>query len=289
MIELIDKLICPVKINITLRVLSQRPDGYHEIYSAFWRKKGIEGLTIYPNNDENIGDILEVTGIRIKGPNIVTKTLEWARANGAHVPHLHIKLDKEFPMGSGIGAGSGNAATLITWLNKNYNFSPDCSLISQLGADVSFLALGSDVAIAEGIGEKLTPLKNIDGLIWVLAFPRWISGTALAYYKLDKYREKHVIHTPDKGFAEETANILHRLRNKEYSGLLPNDFLDPLSDEHPEYEEAFKDAEDAGAIAWGLCGSGSALFAICKDLQTSDNLKSLYEQKDWIIKITKLE
>ena len=53
------KLSCPVKINLTLRVFSQRADGYHEIYSLFWRKKATEGLSIVPSNDENIGDFLK--------------------------------------------------------------------------------------------------------------------------------------------------------------------------------------------------------------------------------------
>ncbi len=51
-IVLEELLISPIKINVTLRVLSKRPDGYHEIISLFWMKKGIEGLTIQPHDDE---------------------------------------------------------------------------------------------------------------------------------------------------------------------------------------------------------------------------------------------
>ena len=95
MILLKELLICPIKINITLRVLSQRSDGYHEIISLFWKKKGIEGLTIQPNRNENIGDILETEGIKIDGENILTKTLIWARSRCQDIPSLRILLKKE--------------------------------------------------------------------------------------------------------------------------------------------------------------------------------------------------
>ena len=65
--------ISPVKINLTLRVLSRRPDGYHEIISLFWKKKGIEGLTIQPHDNENIGDVLDVSGMKVNGENILFK------------------------------------------------------------------------------------------------------------------------------------------------------------------------------------------------------------------------
>ncbi|HAH70104.1 MAG TPA: 4-diphosphocytidyl-2C-methyl-D-erythritol kinase, partial [Synergistaceae bacterium] len=105
--------ICPVKINLTLRVLSRRPDGYHEIISLFWKKKGIEGLTIQPHGNENIGDILDVRGMEISGENILFRALKWARSRSPIIPPLRMRLTKEFPAGSGIGAGSGNAAALL--------------------------------------------------------------------------------------------------------------------------------------------------------------------------------
>ena len=155
------KLSCPVKINLTLRVFSQRADGYHEIYSLFWRKKATEGLTIVPSNDENIGDFLKVKGLDLRGPNIVTKTAEWARKNGCELPFLSMELEKKYPDGSGIGAGSGNAAALIEWLRQECGFVPPREAIAKLGADVAFLAGSSDVALAEGIGERLTALEPL--------------------------------------------------------------------------------------------------------------------------------
>ena len=97
--------ISPVKINLTLRVLSRRPDGYHEIISLFWKKKGIEGLTIQPHGNENIGDILDVRGMEISGENILFRALKWARSRSPIIPPLRMCLTKEFPAGSGIGAG----------------------------------------------------------------------------------------------------------------------------------------------------------------------------------------
>lgn len=289
MSELIEKVFCPVKINLTLRVLSVRSDAYHEIYSVFWKKKATEALTISSENDKNIVDRIEVIGLEINGPNIISNVLDWARVNGSDIPPLHIKTDKHFPAGSGIGAGSGNAAALIKWLVKNYNIKTDSCLISQLGADVSFLVMEGDLAEARGIGEKLTPLEPLEGLHWIIAFPAWKSETALAYSKLDIYRQMHNINVNEEDFSYEALEILRKLRKKERAGLLPNDFLVLLSHDHPEYERAFSAADKAGALAWGLCGSGSAIFAVCNDNLSSDTLMAFYESEDWVIKITKLE
>lgn len=284
-----ERILCPVKINITLRVLLPKPDGYHGIYSVFWKKNGIEWLTISLNNNKNMEDVLEVKGLKIYGPNLLTKTLSWARRQGADVPPLSMCIEKHFPVRSGIGAGSGNAAALISWIRANYDLKADCNSISQIGADVSFLTLGCNVALAQGVGEILTPLEDIPGHIWVIAFPKWKSSTTGAYTKLDKYREANGISVSMEGLESESFQILQKLRNKECVGLLPNDFLAPLSEEHHEYNRAFDLAEKAGAIAWGLCGSGSALFVICLDNPTADIIKLLYEQESWITKITKLE
>ena len=103
-----DVIRCPIKINLILRVFSKLPNGYHEIYSLFWQKTAAERLTIRPKYDEIIGDSLNIEGMKIEGENLVTKALAAARKR-AEIPPLDVELEKFFPAGSGIGAGSGNA------------------------------------------------------------------------------------------------------------------------------------------------------------------------------------
>jgi 4-diphosphocytidyl-2-C-methyl-D-erythritol kinase len=284
-----DLLICPIKINLTLRVLSQRPNGYHEIISLFWKKKGVEGLTIQPNGNENIGDILETEGLKIDGENILTKTLLWARAKCQDIPSLRIRLKKEFPTGSGIGAGSGNSAEMLRWLSFKYGLEIINDSVSMIGADVPFLAGDTDVALISGIGEKVAPLGRLSDLKVFLVFPGWKTDTAAAYMDLDNLRKHKKNKCCHEGYEREALTIFDKLKSKEKTGLLPNDFLEVISKEHPEYFTAFDIAEKSGSLAWGLSGSGSALFMIFKDTDSLKTAKQFLEREKWITKTTELE
>lgn len=289
MIVLEKILVSPIKINVTLRVLSQRPDGYHEIISLFWKKKGIEGLTIQPHDDENIGDILETEGIEIIGDNIIFQTLKWARSVCPEIPPLRMFLKKEFPTGSGIGAGSGNASALLRWLGENYGLKIESGSVSRIGADVPFLAGDADLAIVTGLGEKVESLGAVPDLMWLLVFPRWRSDTSAAYIQIDRDRKNIINEYSSERYREEILRIFEKLKLKENIGLMHNDFLDALSKKHIEYRTAFNIAEKSGSLAWGLSGSGSALFMIFSDGLSLNNAKQLLDRKEWIIKTTELE
>ena len=282
-------MISPIKINLTLRVLSQRPDGYHEIISLFWKKKGIEGLTIQPHDHENIGDILETEGTEIIGDNIIIQTLKCARSICPKIPPLRMFLKKEFPTGSGIGAGSGNASVLLRWLQENYGLKIESGSVFRIGADVPFLAGDADLAIVSGLGEKVEPLGDLPDLRWLLVFPRWRSDTAVAYRQIDRDRKNMINESSSGQYREEMLGIFEKLKLKENIGLLHNDFLAALSREHIEYRKAFDIAEKSGSLAWGLSGSGSALFMIFSDGLSLNNAKQFLDREEWIIKTTELE
>ena len=284
-----DTMFCPVKINITLRVLNQREDGYHELFSAFWKKKGTEGLTIRRCSDENREDMLNVTGAVIEGENILHKVLAAARRFAPDLPAFDISLEKEYPQGSGIGAGSGNAAALVDFFRDKYGFFRSGEEITRLGADVAFLCCGSEVAFAGGVGEKLKPQTDIKGLCWTLAFPTWQSNTRAAYASLDRFRAKDGWTARSFEACEAEARaITDKLRRGERAGLLPNDFTEVLLAEHGEYAAAF-DASAAGSLAWGLCGSGSAVFAVCDGRADAERAARVFKAFDWINKTSILE
>lgn len=283
------KILCPIKINLTLRVFPRRDDGYHNIYSLFWQKRAIEGLTICPNSDENKGDNLHVNGQNINGINLVTKALELTRSLGYKLPYFTMELAKHYPQGSGIGAGSGNAAALIKFLEIEYGVSIPTAKLGGLGADVTFLASPYDLALAVGIGTELSPMPELCGLTWVLGFPVWSSATAEAYRKLDIYREENNIPCFSGDLDEELTAVHSGLKDKKKLGLLPNDFLPPLEAEHHEYHTAAMIAQYSGALAWGLCGSGSAYFAVCGDASSAASVQKAFEKEAWISKTSKLE
>lgn len=286
-----ERINCPIKLNLTLRVLYKRADNLHEIFTVFWKKNADEILTIYPVIEENIADIVSMPGVPLNGENLATKALDFARQRGTKVPPLRVTIDKKYPLGSGIGAGSGNAAALLIWLREHYGFSATVAEIAMLGADVSFLESRFQLALAHGSGEIMSPLAGIPDYITVLAFPYWYSGTQNAYAKLDWLREEQKIQALSLNECEnEARRVLSALSSKRKIGLLPNDFLEIFAGEQlAAYYEAFAISDEHGALAWGLCGSGSAMFALCAGNTEAELIKEKFKQLDWVKKTAKLE
>ncbi|MDO4952808.1 MAG: hypothetical protein Q4E34_03160 [Synergistaceae bacterium] len=268
---------CPVKVNLTLHVLGRRSDGYHELRTVFWKKTGTEQLSV--RRTESGNGSITVEGAKIQGKNLLDSVLEFA-SRKISVPPLEIKLSKRYPQGSGIGAGSGNAAALLVWLKENCGLICTPDEIAKLGADVLALAQDNTLNYAEGTGEKLFPLIEEIKLPWLIVFPRWTSSTPAAYRKLDEYRGDFC--PEDADFAAEASEIVKKLSQNVRAGLLPNDFLAPALCEHPEYNTAFDVADGEGALAWGMCGSGSAMFFAAQD-KTLDRLEKILSMQDFIL------
>ena len=273
---------CPVKINLTLHVLGRRSDGYHELRTVFWKKAGAELLDVY--RAESGKGSITVEGAEIQGKNLLDSVLEFA-SQKISVPPLEIKLSKRYPQGSGIGAGSGNAAALLVWLKENCGLTYTSDEIAKLGADVLTLAQDNTLNYAEGAGEKLSTIAEEIKLPWLLVFPKWSSSTPAAYRKLDEYRGNFC--PEDADFAAEASGIVKKLLQNGRAGLLPNDFLAPALCEHPEYDIAFDIADREGALAWGMCGSGSAMFFAAQD-ETLDRLEKIFGAQDFFLAAERL-
>ena len=234
------------KLNLTLRVINRRPDGYHNIVSTFLRIPSGDVLYI---SESTAGIDVVNSNISIKGENIIMKALRTARESGFKFPYLNVKIHKSIPPGSGLGAGSGNAAAILLWLGAE-------KVAAKVGADVPFLCSDHEMAIVSGIGEHIEPAKG--GIPHgVIAIPDWQTDTKSAYQELDSL-----------GYGVDTLLARTEMRDMYHAnagkrvGLLPNDFLKVLIKEHPKYNELFSIFDEAGADAWGVTGSGSAAFAV---------------------------
>lgn len=265
-----------LKINLSLRVLRRREDGYHDIHSLFWRIPSPEVLQI-ALGERN--DACVVVGDEIPGENIVLRACRALRAKGLldGVPPLDMRLYKQIPMGSGVGAGSGNAAALLRWAARSVG--SDClggGVAATLGADVAFLAAGHALALADGIGDRLEPVPGHLDLVPALFFPRWSCNTAEAYRALDELRVgETAVACPQRARAE-SLEILRALTRGERVGLLPNDFFACLMSRHVCYNNLYDVVERMGALAWGLCGSGSACFALFRRGDVSSAISCVF-------------
>ncbi|MDR1138209.1 MAG: 4-diphosphocytidyl-2C-methyl-D-erythritol kinase [Synergistaceae bacterium] len=221
---------------------------------------------------------MAVFGADITGENILTRVCRHIRNlyGEDSLPPVDIRLYKHIPTGSGIGAGSGNAAALLG-IFRALRGGETIPGVSSMGADVAFLSGGYPLAFASGIGDALEGMDGNLRLAAVIFFPAWDSDTGRAYGTLDETRALNgagVLGIEEA--RDEALSVLNLLKRGERAGRLPNDF--ELSAGHgDEYAALRKIADDAGALAWGLCGSGSAFFALFKPEDGSARMSVMFE------------
>jgi 4-diphosphocytidyl-2-C-methyl-D-erythritol kinase len=256
-------LLSPAKINLTLKVLGSRPDGYHEIRTIMQPVDLFDHMEIETTDEGGIE--LSSTGIDIPSGN---DNLAWKAADAflkasALDSGVKIFIRKSIPPGAGLGGGSGNAAAVLTGLNRITGALSQQkldSLAPALGADVPFF-MRSVTALTEGIGEKITIIKNFPLFYYVILVPNLHISTAEVYRKWDEINK-----TGEKEGSEAAAEeIINRFRDAERDFPLRNDLEAPAAALHPELR-AFKDilaSLDAKDVL--MTGSGSAVYALFTD------------------------
>ncbi|QLC73857.1 4-(cytidine 5'-diphospho)-2-C-methyl-D-erythritol kinase [Pseudomonas sp. LPB0260] len=169
----------PAKLNLMLHVLGRRADGYHELQTLFQFLDHGDQLGFALRDDGQIRLHTEISGVAHDSNLIVRAARQLQRQSGCPLG-ADIWLDKQLPMGGGIGGGSSDAATTLLGLNQLWQLDWDEDRLAALG-----LGLGADVpvfvrgraAFAEGVGERLTPVELAEP--WFLvAIPQVLVSTA---------------------------------------------------------------------------------------------------------------
>jgi 4-diphosphocytidyl-2-C-methyl-D-erythritol kinase len=237
------------KINLDLRVVGRRADGFHDLHTTFQAVELHDLIEI--EEIEEIEDIKEPTaqtrfhseGFEIDTHRNTVRTAHEAAQHAAGRPlNVRIHLHKRIPPGSGMGGASSDAAATLMALSRMFNLHLDLEQIAeQLGSDVPFFLIGGR-ARAEGRGENLAPLDST---------PQWF---ALAW----------------PGFELKTADVYQAW--DEVKGDGPNELL--RAAQHVDKRlEAF--AEKLGP-GWQMTGSGSAFFkSTGTEQQAHDAVKGL--------------
>lgn len=152
---------CPAKLNLFLHITGRRPDGYHELQTAFQLLDYGDSLRLSLNDSGELNLSPALAGVPVHD-NLIFKAAFLLQKHTGTTIGADITLHKKLPLGGGIGGGSSNAATTLVGLNHLWecDLSEDqlAELGRQLGADVPVFVRGQ-TAWAEGIGERLTPLE----------------------------------------------------------------------------------------------------------------------------------
>ena len=181
----ITTILSPAKININLKVLSKRSDGYHNIKSRFQLIDLCDEITFKLTQDENIKVNL---GFKLENNdrNIVYDIASKLRFINKIKSGVNIDISKNIPLGAGLGGGSSNAASTIVVLNYLWKLGMTKNQMIEFGknygADIPFFVYGKN-AIAEGIGEKLTACKSLNDNM-LLIYPNIHSSTGEMFREL---------------------------------------------------------------------------------------------------------
>ncbi|WNC69850.1 4-(cytidine 5'-diphospho)-2-C-methyl-D-erythritol kinase [Thalassotalea nanhaiensis] len=167
------------KINRFLHITGQRDNGYHELQTVFQFLDFGDTLEFKVNNSGTINLLTPIAGVS-NSSNLIVKAAKLLQNKANCSFGVEIKLQKQLPMGGGLGGGSSNAATTLLALNKLWklNFTTDqlAELGISLGADVPVFVRGF-TAFAEGIGEHLTPI-DVDMPWFLVTIPNCSISTA---------------------------------------------------------------------------------------------------------------
>ncbi len=261
------RLPAPAKLNLYLRVLGRRPDGYHELETLFERIDLADELTFEPHPSELALACSEMS-LPCDETNLVLKAARALREATDTHRGARIHLTKRIPIGAGLGGGSSDAATTLVGLNRFWNLGllreRLIELGAQLGSDVPFFLGASPFAIGRGRGERCEELAGPLPTLWhVLVVPPERLSTKAVYEGVGNLT----------GSPSSINIVAHALRNGSLGELasgLVNDLAPEAIRRCPIIEEIHVRLLAGGCLAAAVTGSGSAVYGLVRDARHAD-------------------
>lgn len=261
-------------MNLTLEVGGRRADGYHELRSVFLRIGLADRLSVAPAAAGE-GDKLTLSGLRgaqVEG-NLVVRAFELLRRTAEPLlPGLRADLDKQIPVGGGLGGGSSDAATALELAAAAWGIglapAQRAQMALALGSDVPFFASGAPAALVEGRGERLAPLPAVEGGAGVLlALSSKPLSTGWIFARYDEMAVDGAA-SPTDTLAAALTTGLTGAELSEWSGSLrdANHLWAAAASVAPELAERRAALEQSTGSSWLLSGSGPTLFALYPSL-----------------------
>ena len=252
----------PAKINIGLRVLPKRSDGYHSIESIFTTVPLYDTLTVSLDAPAETC-IVECEEMNLPQENTFTTAYKAFCVLTGMKYGVRVHVTKRIPSGGGLGGGSSDASSFIQSIDRLFNTrlaSDDLHKIAGLvGSDVFFfthaLIEGNEqpfAAVVEGRGELITPIETRNDYSVVLIFPKVSVSTKDAYSWVDSYTGKR------SSPIDLKKEFMKPIKDWQFS----NDFTTPVSERFNEIESAIAALKYCGADFADMSGSGSTVFGI---------------------------
>ena len=249
----------PAKVNLFLEVKGKRPDGYWEIETVMQTVTLCDTLVLDEARDLEL--VVKGAGIP-KKENLIFRAAEILRERSGFRGGARIELEKNIPIGRGLGGGSSDAAAALQGLNRLWRLGLSrkelMSVARDLGADVPFFLYGG-TCLCRGRGDEIKPVATKGLLHFVLISP----GFGIPTKKI--YKNLRIVLTEGK---RESKILLLGLRLGEPAGvarLCYNRLERTALDLYAELVQLKKELKEVPFLYLGMTGSGSCFFGLCED------------------------
>ena len=263
--------IAPAKINIFLRVLRKRADGYHDIFSLMQKISLHDELIFTPRPQ---GIVLQCPGTDLPTNEnyLIVRAAKAVFDYCDYRSGMEITLHKKIPMTAGLGGGSSDAATTILALNKicflGLKKSELLKIGAKIGADVPFFIFGN-AALASGVGDRLKHLYNLPRLDILLIKPPFDLSTKMIYENLNLRLTR----------GKNNYSIPRFLDLGDMVCGLHNDLESVSLKMHPELADLKQMLLRNGALGALMSGSGPTVFGIFRNGEEAKKALKIIEKE----------
>lgn len=273
----------PAKINLGLKVLGKREDGFHEIQSIFLPTNWSDVLEVVVVENGEMGKLnFTRSGIEISDDNSANTVVRAHKllSENFNLPEIDARLHKIIPTGAGLGGGSSDGSFMLKATNELCKLGISNEelklLASKLGSDCPFF-IDNIPCLISGRGEIIEPLPfrleslNLDKLSVLIIHPGVHVKTSVAFTLLKPNLNNEKLRFPK----------LPLLRLNQWKEVLHNDFQIPILNKHPDISNALNIIEASKAEYVQMTGSGSSVFGLYRtEKQDKNLLKKAMEQAD---------
>jgi 4-diphosphocytidyl-2-C-methyl-D-erythritol kinase len=257
----------PAKVNLHLEILGKRPDGYHALETLMVAVNLEDTLVFTDDASGRLSLRARYPGLSTGPDNLVLRAAELLRSTVGCQRGARMRLVKRIPVAAGLAGGSTDAAATLAGLNRLWDLGLADARLAELGA-----RLGSDVAFffhtpaawCTGRGEVVTPAAVGKPLWMVLVCPPFGLSTA------EVYRQAIVPAAPQSGNAIREALAAGEVES--VGRLLHNRLEEAAQRVRPEVADYRRLLEAHGPAGARMSGSGSTLFALCRDREEAQRI-----------------
>lgn len=270
----------PAKLNLYLKVINKRKDGYHNLVTLFERIDLCDDIRLTSNDHGQIKVICNNPQVPAGPQNLVYKVAATLKKDFAFTQGVDIKINKRIPVAAGLAGGSSNAATVLLGLNRLWRLSLTRSRLlayaKKIGSDVPFFLYDASWAVGTGRGDRIRRV-SIPARLWhVLVVPRVPIYTAEVFEALSL----KVGGLPNLKLTKirSDVNILIRSLRKndifKVGQLLSNDLEPAIFDVCPSLDKLRAKMKNFNMLGAGFSGSGPSLYGLVETKKEADTLRS---------------